>query len=56
MCRNVGHCSNRNNIVIDTVNSVSWKQKLKVEHKIIEFKIDTGSSVNLIPLDIFGVL
>lgn len=31
-----------------------WFEKIKVENKIIEFKLDTGSEVNIIPLSIFN--
>lgn len=39
--------------VVDAVDEQSWKEAISINGRDVEFKLDTGSQVNLIPLYIF---
>lgn len=41
---------------IFSVNKASWTERFKIENNLIDFKLDTGADVSIIPLSIFKVL
>lgn len=46
--------SGKNNGVLSV--STAWTKKVNVEGKVLDFKIDTGADVNVLPLNVYNNL
>lgn len=47
-------CESVSNLKV--INAISWYEKVEVENMLINFKLDTGSDVNLVPKNLFDVI
>lgn len=45
-----------NNKNIFSINKASWTERFKIENNLIDFKLDTGADVSIIPLSIFKLI